>query len=120
MNCLRIGVVGVMFLFLSSFAYAEDNSKWCGLMHAIYGMCSPQLIDNYLMMTQHPPKPPNTIKASVQPITIPAILVKEAVTGVSSPPTSQAGVGIQDFPAPAYHYSYYWNGIEWVKSRLFN
>jgi hypothetical protein len=112
-------VVGVMFLLLSSFTYAEDNSKWCGLMNAIYGMCSPQLIDNYLMMTQHPPKPPNTIQASVKTITTPATLVKEAERGLS-PPTSQAGVGIQDVPAPAYRYSYYWNGVVWVKSRLVN
>jgi len=118
LNCLRIGVVGVMFLFLSSFAYAEDNSKWCGLMHAIYGMCSPQLIDNYLMMTQHPPKPPNTIRASAI-TTNTAVLVKEAERGLS-PPTSQAGVGIQDVPAPAYRYSYYWNGVVWVRSRLIN
>jgi hypothetical protein len=116
---MKLLAVGLVFLFLSSFAYAEDNSKWCGLMHAIYGMCSPQLIDNYLMMTQHPPKPPNTIQASVKTITTPATLVKEAERGLS-PPTSQAGVGIQDVPAPAYRYSYYWNGVVWVKSRLIN
>ena len=115
---MKLLAVGLVFLLLSSLVLAEDNSKWCGLMTALYGVCSPQLIDNYLMMTQHPPKPPNTIRASAI-TTNTAVLVKEAERGLS-PPTSQGGVGIQDVPAPAYRYSYYWNGIEWVKSRLFN
>jgi opacity protein-like surface antigen len=119
LSYLKIGIFAVAFLLLSSTAYAADNSQWCGLMTALYGVCSPQLIDNYLMMTKNPPKPPNTIRASAI-TTYTAVLVKEAGTGVSSPPTSQAGAVIQDVPAPAYRYSWYWNGAVWVKSRLIN
>lgn len=89
-------------------------------MIAIYGMCSPQLIDNYLIMTANPPKPPNTIKASVI-TTISADLVTEAVKDIK-PLILQAEVRIQDTPNPAYRYTYYWSDVwkVWVKSRVVN
>ena len=118
MNCLKFGMFGIVLLFLSSFTWAADNSKWCGLMVSLYGVCSPELISNYLTMTQNPPKPPNTIKASVLPHTSTAILVKEAERGTL--PTSKLELGEADPPLPVFKYSYYWNGIGWVKSRLFS
>ena len=50
----------VALLLFSGLAHAEDNSKWCGLMVAIYGVCSPQLIDNYLVKTSEVVKPTST------------------------------------------------------------
>jgi len=46
--------------FIPSLAYSADE-KYCPLMYAIYGACSPELIDNYLMMTSRPANPPRTV-----------------------------------------------------------
>jgi len=98
----------LLVLPITTFAYRATpdlfEAKWCGIMFAIYGVCSPELIDNYLLMTYDPPKPPKTMQTSVAS-TFPIVVVKEA----EKPPV---------LDNPAYRYSYYWNGVVWVKSRL--
>jgi hypothetical protein len=94
-------------------ANATDD-KWCGLMVSIYGLCSPQLIDNYLLMTANPPKPPTTIHASVNS-TFPAVVILEAVK------INKTAKKEQSWPVvPGYRYTFYWNGITWVHGRLIN
>jgi hypothetical protein len=58
--------LGAMLLLLANAVHAEDNSKWCGTITAIYGVCSPELISNFLAKSSYsiprvvPPKPPAT------------------------------------------------------------
>jgi hypothetical protein len=93
----------LLVLPIATFATSD---KWCGLMTSIYGMCSPQLIDNYLLMTYNPPK---LHKNTQTPIAIPSpkVVFKEAV----KEPV---------FDGLPYRYSWYWNNKEWVMSRLFS
>jgi hypothetical protein len=84
-------------------------------MVSLYGVCSPELIDNYLLMTQNPPKRPNTIKATVLNST--ATLVQGAAT---VHPLSNAAVGVSITPAPAFRITHYWAGDHWATGRLFN
>jgi hypothetical protein len=65
-----------LLLVLPITTFATDD-KWCGLMVSIYGMCSPELIDNYLLMTYEPPKLLKTIHTSAIS-TFPIVMVKEA------------------------------------------
>ena len=55
-------VLGAMLLLLAHAVHAEDNSKWCGTVTAIYGICSPELVSNWLAHKSdvyiRPPKPP--------------------------------------------------------------
>jgi hypothetical protein len=64
---LRFMIFGIFaLLLLVPFINAEDNSKWCGTITAIYGVCSPELISNFLAKSSYsiprvvPPKPPAT------------------------------------------------------------
>ena len=81
-------------------------SRLCGLMTAIYGVCSPELVENYLIKTYTPPKLPKNTPISVAS-TLPSVVFKE----VEKKPI---------LDTPMYRYSYYYNGVVWVKSRLIN
>jgi hypothetical protein len=42
-----LAVVTFIILFLTGNVHAED-SQWCGVVTEIYGVCSPELVQNYL------------------------------------------------------------------------
>lgn len=49
-NTIKLTVVlGIIFivLLLTGIAHADD-SQWCGIITEIYGVCSPELVQNYL------------------------------------------------------------------------
>jgi len=80
----------VLVSVFSNLSYA-DNSKYCALMQAIYGVCSDELIENYLIRIAQPEtprlklesaKPPVTIVPSVTPLNTPEQVKEEPKTEV--------------------------------------
>jgi hypothetical protein len=113
-----LAVFAVLALLLAPAVQAVDNSKWCGTIVAIYGICSPELVDNYIKMTSAPPKLPNTIHTPSGNFTT-VQLVKAGANEL--PPvvdTKNMSVG-ERAELPNVKYSWYYNGQIWVRSRLY-
>jgi hypothetical protein len=96
----------LMVVFFSEFAYAADD-KYCSIMYAIYGMCSPELITNYLAHTA-----PQVYKAPrVIPQVKPSYAIASSVYNSTFPEANAT-------TEPNVRYTWYWNNKEWVRGRL--
>jgi hypothetical protein len=82
-----IGLSAIAILVLLSNTASADDSKWCATIQAIYGVCSPELVSNYL--------------AHVNIVSIPRVVVKppKDTSIVSSIPPNK--LDIQDKPIEA-------------------
>jgi hypothetical protein len=100
-------VIGVfVLLMLVPFINAESNKdKWCPTITSIYGMCSEQLIDNWLAHRNdnfiRPKMPPKSLVNAIVPqITTPTVTkVKPAEAKIE------------------YRECWYWNNYIYVKCR---
>jgi hypothetical protein len=100
----------LVLTMLQGFSYAEDNSKWCGTMMAIYQACSPELIANFLAKTSVP-NPARTIRASDLYQTLPAVTVKPEAKPYTSPNVTVVPEEVE----PRGFLRYYW---EWDGSKM--
>lgn len=78
-----LAVVTFIILFLSGNVHATDNSQWCGVVSEIYGVCSPELVNNYLAHVGHA-----TIRTPPQEKIVAKLPGTEPEMGHISPPTS--------------------------------
>jgi hypothetical protein len=100
-------VAMLMVVFFSEFAFSDSNEKYCSIMYAIYGVCSPELVANYLIQTApqvyHAPRVIPQVKPSLAiASSVPTLLPKQTLNKTE----------------PNVRYTWYWNNKEWVRGRL--
>jgi len=110
-----LGMAGIVALMFLSHTVHADNSEWCGTIMAIYGVCSPELIENYLSHTQgayaettsfvaEPAKP-----AEPEPQLLASSLEEQPLGFIEERPQAQ-----EEPEQPCW----YWAGYEWRVCRM--
>ena len=98
----------MLFAFLPNLIHADNNDKYCSIMYAIYGICSPELVSNYLLQTSsqvyHAPR---VIPQANRSLTIASTVSTKLIS-------TDANVKTE----PNVRYTWYWNNKEWVRGRL--
>lgn len=98
----------VLVSFLSHFIHATDNSQWCGTITAIYGVCSPELIANFLAKSSY--NTPRVVIPKMKPQANPPIAIASSVSTL----LTEANATTE----PNVRYTWYWNNVKWIRGRL--
>lgn len=96
----------VLMVLVPSVVHADSNEKYCYLMVAIYGACSPELVNNYLAKTAPQVYRPPCVIPQVKP----SLTIASTVTTI----ISEANVTTE----PNVRYTWYWNNVRWVRGRF--